>query len=105
MPYPAAAIANEFLELARAEGRPLTPMHIQKLIYFAHGWNLALTGEPLIRERVEAWDYGPVIRALYGELKVFGSGAITKNLLEPEWTDGGELLWRAPSISGSDSAS
>ena len=97
MAYPAAAVANELLNLAKKSGSALTPMQVQKLVYFAHGWNLALSDEPLINERVEAWDYGPVIRSLYRDLREFGSGAITKPILEPEW-EGTQLYWTTPSI-------
>jgi hypothetical protein len=106
MPYPAAAIANEFLELAKANGQALTPMQIQKLVYFAHGWNLAITGEPLIWERVEPWDYGPVVRNLYRNLREFGSGAITKSLEEKlDWNDIDDLPRRTPRIQGGDGRS
>ena len=51
-------------------------MKVLKLVYMAHGFNLAITDDPLINDRVEAWKFGPVIRPLYGKLKQFGSGAI-----------------------------
>jgi uncharacterized phage-associated protein len=76
MPFPALAVANEFLEISKAEGVSLSPMKLQKLVYFAHGWCLVLTGKPLIRERIEAWQYGPVIPSIYQELKGVGNGAI-----------------------------
>jgi uncharacterized phage-associated protein len=76
--YDARAVANYFLELAGQEGKPLDPMGIQKLVYFAHGWTLAIYDRPLISQRVEAWDYGPVIRDLYNEFKRFGSSRITE---------------------------
>ena len=77
MQYQAVAVANAFLDMARAEGRALDPMQLQKLVYFAHGWHLGLTGDPLILEPIEAWDYGPVIRTLYQELKTYGSGKVS----------------------------
>src|SRR5579875_2343089 len=77
MAYDARAVANYFLDLAAKEGRPLDPMGIQKLVYFAHGWNLAIFGSPLIRQRVEAWDYGPVIADLYQAFREFGPNPIT----------------------------
>jgi uncharacterized phage-associated protein len=77
MPFPAIAVANEFLAIAKTQGITLTPMKLQKLVYFAHGWCLALTGQPLIRESVQAWQYGPVIPAIYHELKGVGNGPIT----------------------------
>jgi len=76
MPYPAIAVANEFLAIAKQRGETLTPLKVQKLVYFAHGWCLALTGEALIRESVQAWQYGPVIPCIYHELKEVGHGPI-----------------------------
>ncbi len=36
-----------------------------KLCYYAQGWHLAWTGEPLFRERIEAWENGPVVADLW----------------------------------------
>src|SRR5258708_4614205 len=77
MPFPAKAVANEFLKLAKQDGKTLTPMQLIKLVYFAHGWHLALTGKPLLDERVEAWKYGPVVPSLYHEFKRYGNEEIT----------------------------
>src|ERR1700736_6544090 len=76
--YDARAVANYFLQRANAEGIPITPMAIQKLVYFAHGWMLAVYGRPLINQRIEAWEYGPVIRDLYQQFKRFGDLKITE---------------------------
>ncbi len=76
MAHPAAAIANEFLKRAQAEGRQLTHMHMQKLVYIAHGWNLAVNNEPLIDEPFQAWDYGPVVPSLYRALREYGAGPV-----------------------------
>lgn len=78
MAYDARAVANYFLDLAAKEGRTIDPMGIQKLVYFAHGWNLAIFGSPLIQQRVEAWDYGPVIADLYQAFREFGRDPITE---------------------------
>lgn len=81
MPFDALAVANYFLDKAEEEGRSLTHMQLQKLVYIAHGWHLAITGEPLIYERVEAWPYGPVIPNLYQQFKQFGSGPVTERAM------------------------
>jgi uncharacterized phage-associated protein len=78
------AIANEFLTRAQAERRPLTQMQLQKLVYLAHGWNLAVNGSELIEDEIEAWDYGPVIRKLYNVLAKYGNEKITKPI---KWSD------------------
>lgn len=70
------SIANFFLDLAKARGDKISPMKLQKLVYYAHGWFAGYTGKPLINESVEAWQYGPVIPSLYREFKQFGSGEI-----------------------------
>jgi len=56
-------VARYLLELAKGddESQPLTPMHIHKLLYLAQGWHLAVRGEPLFHDRIEAWRHGPVI--------------------------------------------
>jgi uncharacterized phage-associated protein len=88
MPYPAVAIANEFIRLAQNAGRPLTPMKIQRLVYFAHGWYLGLTGRPLINEPVEAWKFGPVIPSLYRKLKRYNGEFVTHPITDEDiWGD------------------
>lgn len=69
-------IANRFLELAEAKGDTLTPMQILKLVYLAHGWTLGLLGRPLIKDPVQAWEYGPVIPRLYNALRQFRSSPV-----------------------------
>jgi uncharacterized phage-associated protein len=78
MAFTAFAIANEFLAIAGKDNSQLSPMKIQKLVFYAHGWCLALTEHPLISERFEAWDWGPVVPKLYGVLKVYGNEPVDK---------------------------
>jgi uncharacterized phage-associated protein len=74
--YSAEAVANFFIGKGLEEGRPITPMQLQKLIYFAHGWHLAVYGSPLINEKVEAWPYGPVVPSIYHAVKRNGAARI-----------------------------
>lgn len=79
--YSAKEIANYFLELSAK--KDISPLKIQKLVYIAHGWHLALYGEPLVRDELaEAWEYGPVFPSIYHEFKEFGSGPILKPALD-----------------------
>ena len=66
-------VANRFLDRATASGDSVTPMQLLKLVYIAHGWMLGLYGRPLIRDDVEAWQYGPVIPRLYNAVRQFRS--------------------------------
>lgn len=74
----ASATANRFIELGMNDGRQLTPMQILKLVFLAHGWMLGLHGRPLIKDRIEAWKYGPVIPVLYSRLKKYGAEPVTE---------------------------
>lgn len=81
--FPTKAVANKFIDLAKEHGEKMTPMKLQKLVYFAHGWYLALTGgKPLIDEKIEAWAYGPVVPSLYHEFKSFGSSKIDRYAMD-----------------------
>ncbi len=76
--YDARLIANEFIQRGLDEGRPLTPLHVQKLVYFAHARLLAFYKKPLIKQTFEAWEHGPVVRALYDDLKSYGAQGVTE---------------------------
>lgn len=81
MPYHSSLeVANEFIRRSIAEGHPITQMHVQKYVYLAHGWTLALTNSPLVDDRFEAWDYGPVERRLYDALSMCGARPIRRPL-------------------------
>jgi uncharacterized phage-associated protein len=67
------AVANQFLALAKQRGDALTPMQLLKLVYIAHGWMLGLYGRPLIKDEIQAWQYGPVIRRLYDVVRQYRS--------------------------------
>lgn len=84
MSYSSKAVANKILELGRRDSIEISPMKLQKLVYYAHGWHLALNHEPLIDEQVECWQYGPVIRTLFHAFKNFGSSPITIDATETE---------------------
>nr|WP_274604168.1 type II toxin-antitoxin system antitoxin SocA domain-containing protein [Sphingomonas sp. CFBP 13714] len=63
------AVANFILDVGDALGHPTSNLVLNKVSYFLHGAYLAHFGKPLIDARIEAWDYGPVIREIYHEFK------------------------------------
>ncbi|MBD8891800.1 Panacea domain-containing protein [Roseibium litorale] len=71
--YDARQIANWFIARAMQDQKPVTIMKLLKLVYVSHGWYLEMVGAPLIRNRIEAWKYGPVIPDVYSVFS--GSGA------------------------------
>jgi uncharacterized phage-associated protein len=69
-------VANTILDLGDVRGIPLDPMKLLKLLFFSHGWHLALIGDRLVNENVQAWGFGPVIPSVYHEFKSFGRDPI-----------------------------
>ncbi len=67
-------VANYFLSLK--DYNDLTNLKIQKMVYYAYGWHIALYGNRLFNEEIEAWDYGPVIPQLYQEFKKYKNDPI-----------------------------
>lgn len=81
------AIANAFISLAAEQGRKLTNMQIQKLVFLAHGYCLALCEKPLYYHNTHAWQWGPVIPKLYKALQKFGSGFVDSPLESEDTVD------------------
>ena len=105
MGYNAKAIANFFLDIAKERGDKVTPLKIQKLVYFSHGWHLALTdGKPLVNdEYIEAWTYGPVFPSLYHEFKQYGGDPIDGYAIDVYWNEEKkDSDYRIPNVEESD---
>ena len=64
-------IANYFIGLANETGSFISNLKLQKLVYYAQAWHLALHERPLFEEDFEAWVHGPVIPSLYQKYKSF----------------------------------
>lgn len=82
--HDARSIANKFIELAGEHGNSLTPMQLLKLVYIAHGWMLGLYGVPLIKNRIQAWKFGPVIPDLYHAVKHCKDGPVLNPIRVPD---------------------
>jgi uncharacterized phage-associated protein len=79
MAYPTMAVANAFIQRAReSKLSDLSPMKLQKLLFFAQSWHLKWRNEPLIDDAFCRWQYGPVIPSLYHEFKHYGSQPIDR---------------------------
>lgn len=54
-------VANYFLARVESDsGSLMTPLRLQKLVYYAQAWSLAILGEKLFEEGFRAWVHGPV---------------------------------------------
>lgn len=100
MPYDPKAVANTLLDLAAERKIEITPLKLLKLLYFAHGWHLALGDQPLLNEQVEAWKFGPVVPSIYHAFKEFKMGPITGRAKVVSITPDGEIAFYEPREDG-----
>ncbi|MEG1470802.1 MAG: DUF4065 domain-containing protein [Anaerovoracaceae bacterium] len=79
--YTASEIAKWFLAYNRnkmllEDSEYISNLKLQKLLYYAQGTVLAITGKDLFLEPIVAWRHGPVVEAVYHEYKSFGASGI-----------------------------
>ncbi|MDB6118895.1 MAG: putative prophage protein, partial [Verrucomicrobiaceae bacterium] len=71
-------VAKYFLSKADADeaGDVISNLKLQKLLYYAQGFHLALTGAPLFEEDIQAWVHGPVVREVWQAFNQYGANGI-----------------------------
>ncbi|MTJ51994.1 DUF4065 domain-containing protein [Anabaena sp. UHCC 0253] len=70
-------IAKYFLAQTDEDaGDLMSNLKLQKLLYYAQGFHLALYDQPLFSESIEAWTHGPVVPEAYHIYKDYGANAI-----------------------------
>lgn len=68
-PYDPRSVANAILMMYAIQGKKVTNLALQKLLYFCHAHYLASTGRPLVQGYFEAWTHGPVHPTVYAAFK------------------------------------
>ncbi|WP_321473200.1 type II toxin-antitoxin system antitoxin SocA domain-containing protein [uncultured Paludibaculum sp.] len=65
----AQIVADYFIAFSHRHGDPVSNLKLQKLLYYAQAWHLAIHDEPLFREPIQAWVHGPVVPSVYHRYK------------------------------------
>jgi uncharacterized phage-associated protein len=97
--YDVRDVANFILDLADERGAEISNLSLQKLLYFSHGWFYSIYDQPLIKNKFEAWQYGPVQRVIYEQFKPFGSEPIRKKRAKRIDPLTGDLVLRPHAIA------
>ena len=77
------SVADFFVWFCHETGGFLSNLELQKYLYYAQGWYLALYDGPLFREPLQAWVHGPAHPATYGRFKHNGWQPIADAIDEP----------------------
>jgi uncharacterized phage-associated protein len=75
-PWNPKAMANLFLDWFDQRRQRITPLKLQKCLYFCHADYLQNTGVPLVSEEFEAWRYGPVLPSVFQAFKHYAGQEI-----------------------------
>lgn len=105
---PAHDVAKYFVSLVDEEaGDSISNLKVQKLLYYAQGFHLAVYDAQLFPEAIKAWAHGPVVPQVYHAYKEYGSRSITVEQvnLEEYGAKERELLDEVWSVYGQFTAS
>lgn len=77
-------VAKYFIELDKAfagedDSYGVSNLKLQKLVYYAQGFHLAIFGKKLFKDEIKAWLHGPVVPKLYHQCKKFGNSCIDQD--------------------------
>ncbi|PPG61631.1 Panacea domain-containing protein [Rathayibacter sp. AY1C5] len=76
MGYSPVNVSNNLLRRAFEEDVAVSPMKLQKLLFFTASEYAKRTHTPLIDGTFQTWKYGPVERSVYEEFRSFGGNRI-----------------------------
>lgn len=74
--YRAIDVARYIVNYTNACGDTITNLKLQKLLYFVQGCFLILREKPCFKDKIEAWDFGPVVPNVYYKFREYGSNSI-----------------------------
>ena len=85
LPTPCSHFAKYLISLVdEEEGDSISNLKLQKLLYYAQGFHLAIFDKPLFFEAIKKWAHGPVVPQIWHEYKEYGSGAIPIHSVDPD---------------------
>lgn len=65
----ARQVADYLIRFSQDHGDPISNLKLQKLLYYAQAWHLALYNRPLFAEPIEAWIHGPAVHAVWSQFR------------------------------------
>ncbi|MEI7575911.1 MAG: type II toxin-antitoxin system antitoxin SocA domain-containing protein [Armatimonadota bacterium] len=72
--------ANTIVQWHLEQMVTVTPLRVQKVLYYSHGWHLALAGYPMVSSPMEAWTWGPVNPRVYAAFERYSKDEPIRHL-------------------------
>lgn len=80
----ANTVGDYLVAFSQKHGDPMTNLKLQKLLYYAEGWYLALYDRSLFSDPIQAWVRGPVVYSVWKRYSDYGWKPITRRVATPE---------------------
>ncbi len=78
--YKVLDVCRYIINYSNEKDYGISNLKLQKLLYFVQAYFLCFSPQkqPCFEEKIEAWEFGPVVPEAYHEYKQYGSGDIPK---------------------------
>lgn len=92
--YSANNIANYILRYYHSKNIWISNLKLQKILYFLQAQFLVSKGVPLFSDPIQAVDWGTMVKSVYYNYRIFGSGSIPIIHEEkyPYYIDGDDMI-------------
>ena len=83
--YNALVVAKHIIDYSNSHGYGISNLKLQKVLYFVQAEFLVSKEDhsPCFSDTIEAWDFGPVVPAVYHRYKVYGGSFIPHSISDP----------------------
>ena len=76
MNYGVLDVSRYIINYSNLKDYGISNLKLQKILYFVQAYFLIQTSQPCFKDKIEAWDFGPVVPKAYCEYKQYGCGDI-----------------------------
>lgn len=66
-------VCRHVINYSNQKGYGISNLKLQKILYFIQAYFLIEESHPCFQEKIEAWDFGPVVPEAYQEYKQYGA--------------------------------
>lgn len=81
---PALFVANYIIEFCADNDMEISNLKLQKVLYYVNARSLVELGTPIFSDKIQKWQYGPVIPKVYHEFKEYGAFPLTRDAISQQ---------------------
>lgn len=74
--HTALDVAKFIIGYSKHKNYSISNLKLQKILYFIQSDYIANKSQLCFKDKIEAWDFGPVISSIYNKYKIYGSAEI-----------------------------